>query len=143
MREQVKVVFFDIGDTLGSVRLSPSRDRIERIEVFPEVPRVLRELNERPPTRLGIISNRGRVSEEDVKRALAECGLLDSFDPNLIIFGPKDSTEIFKRAASQADLADAPQECLFVGESVDERDFASQAGMKTAASPREALEVSR
>ena len=49
------VVFFDIGNTLASVAISPSGDRIERLAVYPYVPGVLAELRERG-ARLGIIS---------------------------------------------------------------------------------------
>jgi FMN phosphatase YigB (HAD superfamily) len=58
-RERPSVVFFDIGDTLGAVRLNATHDRIEEIKVFPGVAQALRELEQRG-ARLGIISNRGQ-----------------------------------------------------------------------------------
>jgi len=137
---KLSTVFFDIGETLGSVRLSASADRIERIDVFPQVPGILRALGTRG-ARLGIISNRGSIGEDQVKQALDEGGLLSFFDPALIIFGRKDSTAIFREAARLADRADAPQSCLFVGENPNERDFAALAGLRTVASPRDAIEV--
>jgi hypothetical protein len=53
------VAFFDIGNTLASVVVAPSGDRIERLAVFPDVPSVLGGLSDRG-VRLGIISDRGR-----------------------------------------------------------------------------------
>ena len=38
------VVFFDIGNTLALVAVSPSGDRIDRLAVYPYVPGVLAEL---------------------------------------------------------------------------------------------------
>lgn len=134
----LNTIFFDIGETLGSVRLTASADSIERIDVFPEVPGVLRELSNRG-ARLGIISNPGGISEDEVKRALEECGLLSFFDPALIIFGPKDSTAIFQTAARLAGHAQSPQNCLFVGENSNERNFAALAGLRTAERPGEAV----
>jgi FMN phosphatase YigB (HAD superfamily) len=132
----ISVVFFDIGDTLGAVELSSTGDRIERVVVLPNVPGVLREMDELG-VRLGIISNRGSVPEAEVKRALQECGLLSFFAPPLIIFGPKNSSEIFLQAAELAYCA--AQECPFVGENQAERDFATAAGLRVAAAPVEAL----
>jgi bacterial leucyl aminopeptidase len=48
------VVFFDIGNTLASVSISASGDRIDRLAVYPYVPEALAELRERG-ARLGII----------------------------------------------------------------------------------------
>ncbi len=61
-RERPSVVFFDIGDTLGTVRRNAAGDRMERIRVLPGVTEALRALSQRG-ARLGIISNRGTVPE--------------------------------------------------------------------------------
>ena len=58
------VVFFDVGNTLAMVVVSPSGDRIDRLAVYPYVPGVLAELRERG-ARLGIISNRGAIPAEE------------------------------------------------------------------------------
>ncbi|HEY0319569.1 MAG TPA: hypothetical protein VGC66_01220 [Pyrinomonadaceae bacterium] len=137
---KLSTIFFDIGETLGSVRLSPSGQSIDRIDVFTEVPEVLRDLSTRG-ARIGIISNRGGIAEDEVKRALEDSGLLRFFDPALIIFGRKDSTAIFQKAAALAKRADTPQDCLFVGENPDERSFAELAGLRTAASPVDAVNI--
>jgi beta-phosphoglucomutase-like phosphatase (HAD superfamily) len=132
------VYFFDIGDTLGRVSVSASGDRIERVEVLPGVLGVLRELRDRG-ARLGIISNRGGVPAAEVERALTQADLLGFFDPALIIFGRKDSAEIFRRAATA--VGRAPGECVFVGENEAERNHATAAGMRVAPAPRAAAEA--
>ena len=139
-RERPSVVYFDIGDTLGTVRLNPRGDRIEEIKVFQQVPDVLRKLQERG-AQLGIISNRGTIPEANVNEALEKAGLLAFFSPDLIFYGPKDSTAIFLRAVKQAGRENEPQQCLFVGENQDERGFASEAGLRTGESAEAALEL--
>lgn len=133
--DDVGAVFFDIGDTLASVGLDASGRVIERMEVLDGVTDVLGGLRARG-FRLGVISDRGPVEEAEVLRALREAGLLDFFDPHIIVFGPKKSTDIFRRAARLAS-----RRCMFVGESEAERDFASQAGMRVAEDPRAAAEA--
>jgi phosphoglycolate phosphatase-like HAD superfamily hydrolase len=137
-RERPSVVFFDIGDTLGAVRRNAAGDRIVRIRVLPGVTEVLRALRQRG-ARLGIISNRGRVPEANVNQALVEAGLFPLFTPDLIFYGPKDSTAIFLRAAEAAGHGTDPQRCLFVGENQSERQFAAAAGLLVAEKPEGAL----
>ena len=61
------VAFFDIGNTLGSVRLTPRPPHpLERLDVYPQVSDVLQELRSNG-VRLGIISNIGQESEENVE----------------------------------------------------------------------------
>ncbi|MGH9902581.1 MAG: HAD family hydrolase, partial [Pyrinomonadaceae bacterium] len=136
----IRAVFFDIGDTLGVVRLSAPPVRVERIEVKPGVAEALREISS-AGVRRGIISDRGNVPEAEVLRALEGCGLGEFFDPTLIVFGRKDSAEIFRRAAGLAPLD--PRDCMFVGESVKEREHAAAAGMKVATTPPEAARAVR
>ena len=140
-RERPSVVFFDIGDTLGRVRLNPAGNGIAEIEVFPQVPVVLRKLRERG-ARLGIISNRGTIPEANVNQALERAGLLAFFTPELIFYGPKDSTAIFLRAVERAGHKDDPEKCFFVGENDDERQLAFEAGLRTAERPETALPLS-
>jgi leucyl aminopeptidase len=94
------VVFFDIGNTLASVSISPSGDRIDRLAVYPYVPETLAELRERG-ARLGIISNRGDIPAEEVNQALRAAGLWDFLEPELVVYGAKDSPRIFERASGQ------------------------------------------
>ena len=131
------VVFFDIGNTLASVAISPSGDRIEELAVYPYVAGVLVELRERG-ARLGIISNRGGIAADEVNRALQAAGLWEFFAPELVIYGPKDSPRIFEQAAAQAST---PDRVLFVGEDAGERAHAVQAGLIVAPHPQLVLPV--
>ena len=124
-------VFFDIGDTLASVAVSPSGDRIERLAVYPFVPGVLAELRDRG-ARLGILSDPGPVPHEEVDRALATAGIGSSLEPALVRYGPKDSPEPFARAAAAA----GSDRVVFVGEDPGERASALQAGLSAVPHPR-------
>lgn len=132
-----EMAFFDIGNTLASVTISPNGTRIERLTVYPYVPDVLGELRDRG-TRLGIISDRGPFRAEDVNQALAAAGLLDFFEPELVIYGRKDSPRIFEQAVARAG---APERVLFVGEDPNERVHALQAGLLVAPHPHLAVSV--
>src|SRR5215218_5039189 len=133
--------FFDIGNTLASVRLSPRQPhRLERLDVYPQVSDVLQELRDNG-VRLGIVSNIGQETEEDVRRVLEEGQIYDFFEPSLLIYGAKDSPEIFRRAAEQAGHSATPERCLYVGENRAERGYALEAGFRVAPHPRLALEV--
>ena len=129
--------FFDIGNTLASVTVSSSGDRIEKLTVYPYVSGVLDELRDRG-ARLGIISNRGSLPADHVNQALEAAGLWDFFEPELVIYGPKDSPGIFEQAAAKAG---APTRPLFVGEDPGERAQALQAGFLVAPHPQLALPV--
>jgi bacterial leucyl aminopeptidase len=131
------VAFFDIGNTLASVAISPSGERIDRLAVYPYVPGVLVDLRERG-ARLGIISNRGAIPAEEVNQALQLAGLWDFFERGLVVYGAKDSPRIFEQAAAQADT---PDRVLFVGEDAAERTQAMQAGFLVAPHPELALSV--
>jgi hypothetical protein len=131
------VAFFDIGNTLASVTIAPSGDRIEELRAYPYVPGVLGRLRDRG-VRLGIISNRGPLLASDVNQALETAGLWDFFDPALVIYGPKDSPRIFTDAAARAG---SPEYVLFVGEDHRERALALQAGFLVAPHPRLALPI--
>ena len=63
----------------------------------------------RSGVRLGIISNIGQESEEDVRRVLEEASLYDFFEPSLLVYGAKDSPEIFRHAAEQAGHSATPE----------------------------------
>src|SRR3712207_2918586 len=105
------VAFFDIGGTLASAGLSPSGDRIEQLAVYPYVPGVLGELRERG-ARLGIISDPGSLPPEELDRALEDAGLRGFLEPELVLYGPKDSPRIFEQAVERARGADR---LLFIG----------------------------
>jgi leucyl aminopeptidase len=129
--------FFDLGNTLASVTLAAGGDRIDSLTVYPYVPGVLAELRDLG-ARLGIISDRGPIPAEEVNRALEAAGLLEFIEPELVVYGRKDSPAIFEQAAA---LAGGPDRRLFVGEDADERAQALQAGFLVAPHPQLALAV--
>jgi bacterial leucyl aminopeptidase len=131
------VVFFDIGGTLASATLSSSGDQIEELAVYPYVRGVLAELRERG-AHLGILSDPGAVAPEELDRALGDAGLRSSLEPDLVLYGPKDSPRIFEQAVERAGVANR---VLFVGEDPDERAQALQAGLLVAPHPRLAMAV--
>ncbi|GET37417.1 M28 family peptidase [Microseira wollei] len=133
-------VFFDIGDTLGAAIISPLPYRLEGLDVYPYVPGVLGYLRARK-IRIGIISNIGADTPENIKRVLEASGIYQFLAPELLIFGAKDSSEIFKQAASKAGYSDSLNECLFVGEDSQERSYAREAGWRVAPHPLLAWEV--
>src|SRR5688572_14975090 len=97
-----KVVFFDLGDTLGEPTLSGSFQLVA-FDVYPFVVPALRALSE-DGHRLGIISNTGDDAGGHVDSILATAGILDFFDAPLRIYSKdvglkKDSPAIFQLAA--------------------------------------------
>ncbi len=131
------VVFFDIGDTLASVTLSPSGEEIASLTTYPYVPGVLDRLRERG-VRLGILSHRGPVPAREIDRALESAGLLAFFEPDLVIYARKDSPQAFREAAERAGQS---RRVLFVGEDPAERAHAVAAGLLPVPHPLLALPV--
>jgi len=126
------VVFFDIGQTLGVPRFDGGR--LAGLDLFDGVPVALHACRD-AGCRLGVISDIGPVTAAavaDVEAALRGAGILDDFEPALRIFGPKDATAIFDRAADAAGLKRHPDRCLFVGENASERAVATAAGFRVA-----------
>lgn len=139
--------FFDIGDTLAKVRVSPAGNDIEEMIVLSGVLPALEELR-LEGIRLGILSNRGNIEEKKVNEALESDGLLLFFEPALIFYGPKNSTEIFERTAAvvrklSEEGQGENQILLFVGENANERAFAQEAGFLVASHPQAALDALR
>jgi hypothetical protein len=131
---RARVVFFDIGGTLGAPVLS-ARMTLERLDVYPYVPAVLEALGA-SGVALGIVSHIGEVTPEAVtavRAALARADLERFFRDDLLVFGKKDDVAIFHDAASTAGAA--PDLCVFVGENAGERVVASRAGMRVAPHP--------
>jgi leucyl aminopeptidase len=133
----ISAIFFDLGDTLGVPVLSIDQ-RLERFEPFEFAQPVLEELREEG-VRLGVISNTGQEPGARLNEVLKQCGLLDYFEPILLIYSKdvglsKDSPEIFHHAAKTAGL-EAPEQCLFVGEDARERGHAIAAGWRVCPHP--------
>ncbi|MFF3941117.1 M28 family metallopeptidase [Streptomyces phaeofaciens] len=130
------VLFFDIGATLADARVEADGSLL----LLPR-PRVLAVLDEFRDVRKGVISNPGpsEGAAELTASALREA-FPDRFtDDTLVHWGPKDSREIFDEAvagtAGEGTPPSAPDACVFVGEDHQERAFAREAGLRTAAHP--------
>ncbi|MFI0088405.1 M28 family metallopeptidase [Streptomyces bobili] len=130
------VLFFDIGATLADGRLEA--DGSLTLLPRPRVVAVLDSLREVPK---GIISNPGT---SEGAAASAAAALHEAFpgrfpDDGLVRWGPKNSRRLFDEAVASAAGAGAgaveADECIFVGEDSQERAFAREAGMRTAAHP--------
>ncbi|GHH82373.1 M28 family metallopeptidase [Streptomyces capitiformicae] len=130
------VLFFDIGATLAD-----AREEVDGSLTLVPRPRVLAVLDAFGDVRKGVISNPGpgEGAAERAASALREAFPGRFTDDALIHWGPKNSREIFDEAvagtAGEGIPASAAGECVFVGEDHQERAFAGQAGLRTAAHP--------
>lgn len=140
MSGSLRLVFFDLGDTLGVPQLS-RQGRLAGFKVFDFAAPVLEELKSQG-LRLGIISNTGDDDGTAVDRVLKAAKILDYFEVRVYsrdVALKKDSPDIFVQAAALANLE--PRECVFVGEDSTERTFAVSAGMRACPHPLLASEV--
>lgn len=134
MANGIRIIFFDIGETLGSVAVKANGE-LDAIEPYPYISPILESLI---GFKLGIISNTGDRPRTEIVQALDNAGLIDYFDQNLLIFSnefgkTKNSPEIFLHAANEA--ASEPANCLYVGEDSWERKQAALAGLAVCPHP--------
>ncbi len=142
-----KVVFFDLGSTLGEPKLSPS-GALTGFEVFPFVPEILTRMSA-PQTagfgaKLGVISDTPGLTLENMKAILTAAGILGFFDPGLLLFSSvegmdKKKKAFFTLAVTRAGIP--ANRCIFAGESDAERSVARLAGMPVAFHPLHAFHV--
>lgn len=142
---KIAAVFFDIGDTLGTPRISPPPYHLEGLDIYPHIPNVLQQLKDNS-LKIGIISNTGNETEDNMKRVLEEAEIYSFFEPSLLIYSSvvgvnKPSPEIFRIAAQRAGYATAPEHCIFVGEDSKERKSAVEVGWRVAPHPLLVWEV--
>src|SRR5262245_22705881 len=149
----VAVVFFDLGDTLGTAVLGGRPPKLVGFDVFPFVPAVLADLKARG-LKLGVISNTGDEKGPAINAVLAPTGLLANFDPALLVYSgdepplvdnssvppmvtpvTKKIPEIFRRAAERASLEATPERCLYVGDDANEREVAVSAKWQVCPHP--------
>lgn len=140
----ITTIFFDLGDSLGVPVLSLNH-RLERFERFDFAVPTLEELRA-AGKRTGVISNTGDERGPRMNEVLEQAGLLEFFEPPLLIYSGdvglrKDSPAIFQLAARKAGLEASPEQCLFVGENAEERAFALQAGWQVCPHPQLVSEV--
>jgi hypothetical protein len=132
----VRVVFFDIGETLGQLSISPD-GRPLRLDLYHYVRPILATLRDKG-LRFGVISNTGARPRSEIDALLRAPGVAEYFDQALLLYSSvlgleKNAPEIFLRAAQIAQQAAAS--CLFVGESSAERVHAAAAGMQVCPHP--------
>lgn len=145
MGNEIAVLFFDLGDTLGSPILTPPPMHLTGFSVFPFVRPILDDIRRRG-LRIGVISNSGDDEGERVNQVLEAADLLRYFDRALLIYSKdvgltKSSPAIFRLAAERAGFTDNPTQCLFVGEDASERASALDAGWTVAPHPLLVSEV--
>ncbi|MFD7629878.1 M20/M25/M40 family metallo-hydrolase [Streptomyces sp. NPDC059851] len=121
------VLFFDIGGTLADARLEAD----DSLTLLP-LPRVTAVLDALADVPQGIISNPG-TQQATVAAALREAFPGRFTDDGLVHWGPKNNRMLFDEAV--ASTAGTAGDCVFVGEDPQERAFAREAGMRTAAHP--------
>ena len=121
------VVFFDLGDTLVIPRLSEDGSLLG-LNVLPFVPDVLAKLKRTKTNdavlRLGVISNTKTETPSEMRLGMAEAGLLDFFDPALLLFSSvegvdKGQQQFFELASQRAGVP--AEHCVYVGEDDAER----------------------
>ncbi|GHI10506.1 HAD family hydrolase [Streptomyces cellostaticus] len=125
------VIFFDIGATLADAHLEPDGS----VTLQPR-PRVMAVLDALRKVRKGIISYPG---PGDSAAARAAAALHEAFpdrftDEALVHWGAKNNRMIFDQAVASTGGVPA-DDCVFVGEDAQERAFAREVRMRTAAHP--------
>jgi FMN phosphatase YigB (HAD superfamily) len=143
-----RVVFFDLGDTLGVGRIGPGGG-ISGFDPFPFARDILKKLKDPVPAglglRLGVISNTPTgTTAANMAAVLGAAGVLSFFDPALLLYSSvegldKTQKSFFTLAAARA--ATAPRRCVFVGEDPLERNVASSAHFATAFHPLHVFQV--
>uniref|UniRef100_UPI00286EAA6C HAD family hydrolase n=1 Tax=Chamaesiphon sp. VAR_48_metabat_403 TaxID=2964700 RepID=UPI00286EAA6C len=78
-------VFFDIGDTLGTPRISHPALQLEGIDIYAYIPNILQQLKDNN-FKIGIISNTGNETAASMKIVLERAAIYNFFDPNLLIY---------------------------------------------------------
>ena len=101
----VRVVFFDIGETLGQLSIRPD-GRPLRLDLYHHVRPILPTLRDKA-LRLGVISNTGARPRSEIDALLREAGIVEYFDQTLLLYSSvlgleTSSPEIFLRAAQIA-----------------------------------------
>ena len=122
MSDHIDVVFFDIGDTL-----------VHEAQWVPGALDLLETLRGR--VRVGLLSNTGNATREELKGLLPPDFSFDDFEPALVILSSevgmdKRDPEIFRLAAAGAGVP--PAKCLYCSESAREVLVAQRAEMLAA-----------
>jgi FMN phosphatase YigB (HAD superfamily) len=141
------VVFFDLGDTLVIPRLSDDGSLLA-LNVLPFVPDVLDKLKRTKVNdvelRLGVISNTGTETLSKMRSVVAEAGLLDFFEPALLLFSSvegidKRQKQFFEPGAQRSGTRS--EHCIYVGEDETERRVAASTKLRTSYHPLHVFHV--
>ena len=120
IRPAIKVVFFDIGNTLvGKKKWLPGAKEIVAVLKAAKV-------------RVGIMSNTGNMDREDLEKLLPADFDFGAFEESLVMLSSETGVEkpslgAFSLAVQHSNCS--PWETMFVGESLDETFSAQMAGM--------------
>ncbi|MCY7336527.1 MAG: M28 family peptidase [Chamaesiphon sp.] len=144
-RTRASVIFFDIGDTLGTPKISSPPAHLVGIDIYPYIPNILQQLKDRS-LKIGIISNTGSEIAAAIDKVLEKASIYNFFEPNLLVYSSvlgvsKPNPKIFQLAAEKASHPTEPQHCLFVGEDSKERKAAYDVGLQVCPHPRLILDV--
>jgi FMN phosphatase YigB (HAD superfamily) len=124
-----RVAFFDIGDTLG--RVTEQGNELQ-LQPFASTQSLLQSFGATLGLRLGIITNSGPFSTEEVRGLLQRAGLLNFFEPALVVTSAeagatKPDVKIYEFATGRAGIVIG--QCLYVGDERDQVEGARHAGM--------------
>src|SRR5215471_5931921 len=111
-----RVVFFDIGNTLGTVT---EHGNALQLVPFDSTQSLLLGFGTTLGLKLGIISNSGPFSTDDVRQMLQRAGMQNFFEAALVITSAdagveKPDVAIYDFASKRAGIA--ADQCLYVGE---------------------------
>ena len=126
----LRAVFFDIGNTLGSVSVKSEKFKLDP---FPSSTAMLRCFGQTLHVKVGIITNvPPEMTDEQVRGLLDAAGLLRFIDSAAIVTSrdagiSKPAAAIYHFAAHQVSLPIA--QCLYIGDDPQEVAGAQQAGM--------------
>jgi len=132
----LKIVFFDVGGTLGEVETA---DGTKRLRVFASTPALLTVMRQTLGLRIGVISNiLEDMTTDDLRAMLAEAGLTAMLDDSCIVTNKdaharKPCRKIYELAARRAGVA--IEQCLYVGDEADQVEGAQKAGMAGLLNP--------
>ena len=134
-------------DTLIIPRLSDDASLLG-LNVLPFVPDVLAKLktktNDAVLRLIGVISNTGTETLSKMRWLIAEAGLLDFFDPALLLFSSvegidKRQQQFFELASQRAGVP--AEHCVYVSEDDAERRVAALAKLRTSYHPLHVFHV--
>ena len=125
---EIDVVFFDIGNTLG--QFNPETGVFQG---FPDSVGILTGIRQQLGVRIGIITTLGSMANSEAMILLEMAGLADHIDRELLISEhdagvTKPMVGIYRFAASKANKS--IDRCMFIGENLVEIIGAQNAGMK-------------